>query len=68
MYLNRYLLLQQRVRRNPKFCRPAFGGLGGDQRHFVEVGSLPAFEAVPAVMPSAPSSSQLSSALALSMT
>ena len=37
VYLDRFLLLHQRVHRNPKFCRPAFGGLVADGRQFVEV-------------------------------
>ena len=37
VYLDRYQLLQQQVRRNAKFCPPAFGGLNGDHRQYVEV-------------------------------
>ena len=37
MYLERFLLLQQRISRNPQFNRPVFGGMLSEGRQMVEV-------------------------------
>ncbi|KAK9812075.1 hypothetical protein WJX73_003331 [Symbiochloris irregularis] len=42
VYLERFLLLQQRISRNPQFNRPVFGGMLSEGRHMVELTDIKA--------------------------